>query len=174
MEKVQHPMNFACQSCKQQPATVHLTEIARDGEKRERHLCEACAQTENVTPKPQPTAKVSHLLSAFVEGGKAGAKQIADLACPDCGITFVEFRSSGLLGCPHDYNAFEKALVPLIERAHQGASHHIGKMPSGQDTSRRVENDLLRLRRKLTRAVDDERFEEAAQLRDDISSLETP
>lgn len=167
-------MNFACQSCKQQPATVHLTDIARDGEKRERHLCDACAQAEGITPKPQPSAKVSHLLTAFVEGGKAGAKQIADLACPDCELTFVEFRSSGLLGCPRDYDAFEKALVPLIERAHLGASHHIGKLPRSQGRSRLVENDLLRLRRKLTRAVDDERFEEAAKLRDDISSLETP
>jgi protein arginine kinase activator len=167
-------MNFACQSCKQQPATVHLTDIARDGEKRERHLCESCAQKEGVTPNPQPMAKVSHLLTAFVEGGKAGAKQIADLACPDCGMTFVEFRSSGLLGCANDYKAFEKALVPLIERAHQGASHHIGKLPRRQGKSRVVENDLLRLRRKLTRAVDDERFEEAAKLRDDISTLESP
>jgi protein arginine kinase activator len=87
-------------------------------------------------------------------------------------LTFVEFRNAGLLGCPADYDAFEKALVPLIERAHENSSHHIGKVPRRLAVPRSAESDLIRLRRELTRAVDDEQYEAAAKLRDKIKILE--
>ncbi|MBN2561237.1 MAG: UvrB/UvrC motif-containing protein [Phycisphaerae bacterium] len=165
-------MNLACQVCKKQPATVHLTDITPDGEKRERHLCEQCAQREGVTPKPHVHVPIHELLAGLVTS-KASAQQIADMACPHCGLTFVEFRNNGLLGCPQDYDAFEKALIPLVERAHEGASHHIGKVPKRLGTPRSVKSDLLRLRHRLTRAVEEEQYEEAAKLRDQISILET-
>src|SRR5262245_48898053 len=109
-------MNLACQVCKKQPATVHLTDIVQ-GEKRERHLCEACAQEEGVVPKVQTHVPLSELITGLVMN-KAAIQQLTELSCPHCKMTFVEFRNAGLLGCAADYDAFEKALVPLIERAH--------------------------------------------------------
>lgn len=161
-------MHLACQLCHEQPATVHLTNIDA-GEKRERHLCDACAEKEGVIPKP---VNVMASLEAFVQTGKAPAQQVSGLTCPQCKLTFVEFRNKGVLGCPADYDAFEKALNPLIERAHQGASHHVGKTPRRLGVARSTDGDLIRLRRELTRAVDDERFEDAASIRDTIRSLE--
>lgn len=161
-------MHPACQLCKEQPATVHLTDI-ENGQKRERHLCESCAEKEGILPKP---VNVMAQLSAFVQAGKAPAQQLAGLTCPQCKLSFVEFRNKGVLGCPADYDAFEKALSPLIERAHQGATHHVGKTPQRLGIARSTDGDLIRLRRELTRAVDDERFEDAAQIRDTIRSLE--
>jgi protein arginine kinase activator len=164
-------MNRACQGCKKQSATVHMTEITPEGEKRERHLCEACASEEGMVPKPPTNVGVSEMLAGLVVQ-KAAIQQLAELACPKCKLTFVEFRNTGLLGCPCDYDSFEKALVPLIERAHEGASHHIGKVPRRLGSPLPAENDLIRLQRALTRAVDDEQYEEAARLRDQISTLE--
>lgn len=166
-------MDLACQICEKAPATVHLTEISPDGERSEQHLCEQCAQMQDVTPHATAHVPLNQMLTALVGGSKITARQIADLACPQCKLTFVEFRNSGLLGCPNDYDAFEKALAPLIERAHEGSSHHIGKVPRRLGTPRAVENDLIRLRRELDRAVDDERYEYAAKLRDNIRTLET-
>ena len=163
-------MNLACQACKKQPATVHLTDISPQGEKCERHLCEECAQTEGVTQKPPQ--HLNQLLTAFVQGSKASAKQIADLACPQCKLTFVEFRNTGLLGCPSDYDAFEMALAPLIERAHVGSSHHIGKVPRRLGAPRSPEADLIRLRRQLSKAVESEHYELAAKIRDDIEAID--
>jgi protein arginine kinase activator len=166
-------MNLACQCCKKQPATVHLTDILPGGEKRERHLCEQCAAKEEVMPKiTQAHVPLDELLAGLVVG-KAAIQQLADLKCPHCGLTFVEFRQNGLLGCPRDYDAFEKALVPLIERAHEGSSHHIGKVPRRLGTPRPTENDLIRLKRRLAKAVEDEQYEEAARLRDKIKVWET-
>lgn len=165
--------DIPCQGCKKNTATVHLTDISPQGEKCERHLCESCAQSEGVVPKPQISVNLGQLLSAFIEGGKLSAKQIAALTCPKCKLNFVEFRNSGLLGCPNDYDALEKALLPLIERAHKGETRHIGKVPRRLRPAREVENDLIRLRRELNRAVDDERYELAAEIRDRIRTLET-
>jgi protein arginine kinase activator len=164
-------MNLACQQCKKQPATVHLTDIVQ-GEKRERHLCEACAQEEGVVPKVQQHVPLNELITGLVMN-KAAIQQLTELSCQHCKMTFVEFRNGGLLGCPADYDAFEKALVPLIERAHEGASHHIGKVPRRLGTPRNAENDLVRLRRELTQAVSGEQYEAAARLRDQIRTLET-
>jgi protein arginine kinase activator len=165
-------MNLACQACQKQPATVHLTEIGpAGGEKRERHLCETCAQKEGVTPKASSPVTIHEMLSSLASQ-KASIQQLAELACPHCKMTFVEFRNDGLLGCPADYDAFEKALIPLVERAHEGASHHIGKVPRRLGAPVAADNDLLRLRRELSRAVDDEKYEEAARIRDQIRTLE--
>jgi protein arginine kinase activator len=164
-------MNLACQACKKSPATVHLTDITSDGEKHERHLCEQCAQQEGITPKPQGHVPVSELLAGLVMN-KESVQQLAEMACPRCEMTFVEFRNNGLLGCPSDYDAFEKALVQLIERVHGGASHHIGKVPRRLGTPRPAENDLIRLKRQLAKAVDDEDYEAAAKLRDQIKLVE--
>jgi protein arginine kinase activator len=165
-------MHLPCQSCKKQPATVHLTDIVAGGEKRERHLCEQCAQEEGIMPKPQAHIPINELLAGLV-ANKASIQQLADLACPQCGTTFVEFRNNGLLGCPHDYDAFEKALIPLVERAHDGASHHIGKVPMRLGVPRSTENELVRLKRRLAQAVEAEQYEEAAKLRDKIKSQES-
>lgn len=163
---------IACQACKKQPATVHLTDIIPQGEKRERHLCESCAAEEGVGPKPAaPLVPINEILSGLVVQ-KAAIQQLAELSCPHCKMTFVEFRNTGLLGCPADYDAFEKALVPLIERAHEGYSHHIGKVPRRIGETRATENDLIRLRKELSRAVDEEQYETAARLRDRIRILE--
>lgn len=165
-------MHIPCQSCKKQPATVHLTDIVQGGEKRERHLCEQCAQEEGIMPKAQMHVPINELLAGLVVN-KASIQQLADLTCPQCGATFVEFRNSGLLGCPADYDAFEKALIPLIERAHEGASHHIGKVPMRLGAPRSSENELVRLRRRLAKAVEAEQYEEAAKLRDKIKTRES-
>jgi len=44
--------------------------------------------------------------------------ELAELACPDCGIKFMEFRAEGRLGCPQDYRVFGRGLLPLLQRVH--------------------------------------------------------
>lgn len=165
-------MMTLCESCKKAQATVHLTDILPpNGEKRERHLCERCAAEEGITAQKQES--ISSILEGFVKQS-AGMGETADLACPKCGITFREFRGNGLLGCPNDYKAFEKHLSSLIEKAHEGATHHIGKTPSrlkGIEPS--VQVKLAKLRRSLQQALGVEDYELAARLRDDIKGVES-
>lgn len=160
-------MKFKCEKCDHE-ATVHLTEIA-DGQKNERHLCEECAATEGITIKAQ--LPISQLLEELVLQSAAG-KELSELRCDVCGITFLEFRQNGLLGCPNDYQAFEDVLVPLLERAHEGVTVHAGRTPANAAEQERRQNELLRLRGQLKEAVADEDYERAAEIRDRIKKLE--
>lgn len=152
-----------CQRCSKN-ATVHLTEIV-NGEKTEKHLCEDCAQKEGVTIKAQ--VPISELLDNLAVA-QAEAQQLNSLSCPQCGISWSEFRKSGSLGCPHDYIAFEEPLHEILERAHEGACSHVGKIPQRSASHATDHLKLLMLRKTLRKAVADEDYEAAARIRDQI------
>jgi len=166
-------MEILCQLCNNSRATVHVTDIVPpNGEKRERHLCEACAEQEGITMKQHEP--INTILAKFVQhkvGG--GMQEVANLTCPHCGVTFREFRSQGLFGCPHDYEVFDQHITPLIERAHGGATRHTGKVPRRLGVRAGQQAELANLKRRLNEAVDKEDYEAAARLRDHIKALET-
>jgi len=155
-----------CQMCNK-AATVHLTEII-NGQKTERHLCEECAQTEGITIKAH--VPINEILNNLMTA-QGEAQETGELYCPQCEMNWTEFRKGGLLGCPNDYLAFEKALGPLIERAHEGASCHIGRVPRHRVGSASRQVKLLRLRQDLQRAIEQEDYEAAARIRDEIKQL---
>ena len=154
-------------------ATVHLTEI-KGGKKIEKHLCEQCAaQNEGLPVKSH--MPINELLTNFVMA-HSGLQKETGTGCESCGITWAEFRQNGLLGCANDYTVFEKDLTPLLQRAHDNATHHLGKVPArrggtGVPVKRQV--DLARLRKELQRAVEAEDYERAAKLRDQIRIAES-
>lgn len=162
-------MGILCQRCNKAPATVHLTDVLPGGEKRERHLCEGCAQQEGLLLKPQEG--ITSILEKFVKHG-ASVQEAANLRCPHCSTTWREFRSQGVLGCPNDYHVFAEHLDPLIERAHEGGSEHVGKVPASAGDGAKRQARLLQLRRELHTAVEQEDYESAARLRDEIKAFE--
>jgi protein arginine kinase activator len=160
-----------CNNCNK-VATVHLTEI-KNGKKIEKHLCEQCAaQNEGLAVKAH--TPINELLTNFVMA-HSGLQREQGVTCEHCGISWAEFRQSGLFGCEHDYQLFDKDLTPLLQRAHEGGTHHIGKVPtrrggSGVPAKKRI--DVAKLRKELQRAVDAEDYERAAKLRDQIREAE--
>jgi len=165
----------ACQECGKEPATVHLTEFI-DGKPVKIGLCEECyGKKEGLLPLPQSKIFAQIINAIAPDLQKMGAK-----ACPECGITYLEFRRALRLGCPKDYEAFGEALDDLLERIH-GANRHVGKIPVGlaqnkipvglaQKQTRELR--LQALRRELEQVVGAEDYERAAQLRDLIRGLE--
>lgn len=162
-------MNRPCQRCQESRATVHITDTTP--EKRELHLCEDCAEKEGVIIK-QHHHSTNEILQQLIKQ-KTGLGAAGDLECPDCGMTFREFHVKGQLGCPNDYQAFRKVLEPLIERAHEGATHHAGKVPPTASEKARKDAGLRRLRRELEEAIQQEKYELAARVRDQIQAMES-
>ena len=167
-----------CDNCNNKQATVHLTEI-KNGKKIEKHLCEQCAaQSEGL---PQAAVKghtpINELLTNFVMA-HAGLQKEMGTACDQCKITWAEFRQHGLFGCEKDYDIFEKDLSPLLQRAHEGATHHTGKVPTRAGATGAAQRpkkkmvDVGRLRKELQRAVETEDYERAAKIRDQIRQAE--
>lgn len=162
-------MSLLCQSCNQTKATVHITDTVPF--KRERHLCDGCAEKEGVIVKQQHQT-TNEILQQFIKQ-KSGLGDVDALRCERCGTTFRDFQSKGVLGCPHDYDVFKPLLTPLIERAHEGGTHHIGKVPGTTEDTVRRQVGLLRLRRELQEAIDAENYELAARMRDQIRAMES-
>jgi protein arginine kinase activator len=157
-----------CQKCNK-AATLHITEVLSEEHYEELHLCEECAQKYIHEPQPQgPGQKAG-------EGGPGEESDEAALLnqreCPVCGIKFVEFRNSGRLGCPNDYQEFREELTPLLENIH-GEIRHCGKTPRRLPQNKQAQTELIQLRKQLHQAVTKEAYEEAARLRDRIRALE--
>ncbi|MFW6162860.1 MAG: UvrB/UvrC motif-containing protein [Planctomycetota bacterium] len=156
-------------SCGKRVATIHVTEIV-NGEKREVHLCEECAKEKQILFPQQQMVDLGDLLSGLIDAaGQEDTEELDATRCPECGMTFAEFRAQGRFGCPNDYEVFREGVDPLLERMH-GASSHSGEAPSPPAPDQPAAR-LQRLRSDLDAAVQEEAYERAAQIRDEIYAL---
>lgn len=163
-----------CQICKKHEATIHLTEIT-EGLRSEMHLCERCAVQQGIAAHSHIPLNelLSGLLSLAPTDDELFGLSATKLSCPHCGFTWEQFHKKALLGCPYDYEIFQKQLATIIEKAHDGKTAHCGKVPSKtpQDTKKQME--LYNLQQQLQTAVQNEDYELAAKLRDRIRKYET-
>ncbi len=155
-----------CQECGDKDATVHLTDLIL-GE--EVHLCDKCAEEQGAV---MPTISVSSMLSSLIEQQEAEMDEdLEGLVCPMCGMTHLQIRKQGKVGCARCYEIFAKSLMPFVERI-QGSSEHRGKAPRRlARTDTEIRRNLLHLKQRLKIAVMEEDFELAATLRDEIRTL---
>lgn len=157
-----------CSLCKEREATVHLTQIA--GVKMQKvDLCEECAKSKGVND-PTGFAMADMLLGLGASQEIEQASGGADVKCPRCGFTQSDFKKSGRLGCPECYKTFAEGLEGLLKTMHKG-TRHIGKVPEALRQTRELADRLKNLQKKLAKAVEDENFEQAATLRDEIKQM---
>jgi protein arginine kinase activator len=157
-----------CQRC-HNAATLHITEILGEEQFEELHLCEQCANKYLYEQQPQKGGGKGGAAEAVGESEETAA--LSQQECPLCGLKFLEFRNSGRLGCPHDYQAFREELTPLLENIH-GETRHCGKTPRRLPQNKQTQSELIQLRNRLKQAIGKEDYEEAARLRDRIRQLE--
>lgn len=164
-------MKRKCDNCAN-PATHHSVEIIK-GQKIEKHLCDECAEAEGLAIGSKSAhTSINELLTNFVKLHSSGSTRQRESVCENCGLTFSEFREHSLLGCPDCYAAFKDQLAPLLERAHEGATHHIGKVPRRAGSGQDRQHHLTQLRKRLDNAVSSEDYELAARLRDEVRRYE--
>ena len=159
-----------CCVCKEKEATVHLTQIA--GDKMQKvDLCEECAKTKGVNdPTGFSLADLLLGLGASQEIEQAGGG--GEVKCPRCGFTQADFKKAGRLGCPDCYRTFAEPLAGLLKTMHKGTRHK-GKVPMALRGSQGLRDKLAVLQKKLEKAVLEEDFEQAAQVRDEIKLAKT-
>jgi protein arginine kinase activator len=163
-----------CQKCAK-PATFHITDIER-GKPREYHFCDEHAR-QHLTPaeEVQESPPMGDLAKKLISGGASSTREASPAdkqVCPNCQITFLEFRNSGRLGCPYDYDVFRDELMPLLENIHD-ETRHSGKVPKRAPKNSQQQTTLIQLRNELKRAIAAEDYETAARVRDKIKNLES-
>src|SRR5262245_25763513 len=162
-----------CDKCPK-PATFHITDIIEKGKHLEFHFCDEHAR-QHLAPADeatdQPISELAKKLIVSPPGGLREPSPADKQVCPVCQITFLEFRNSGRLGCPYDYEVFRDELMPLLESIH-GETRHSGKVPKRAPRNTQQQTTLIQLRNELKRAVAAEDYEAAARLRDKIKSIE--
>ena len=159
-----------CECCQEREATIHVTQVV-NGEGRELHLCEECAEEHGLNV--QGAMSVPELL--FGTGPTRGEAAAPAKACPQCHLRKTDYKKRGRLGCPACYDTFAEELAPVLAAMHKGTAH-TGKIPrrfresgpAGTPRATRRE-DLLR---QMEAALKAENYEEAARLRDRLQGTD--
>lgn len=161
-----------CDLCKENEAKVHLTQIV-EGKMQKVDLCEACAKEKGVSdPTGFSLADLLLGLGAAEEPKSLPGETAGALRCPSCGFSQADFKKTGRLGCPECYRVFETGLAPLLKAMHKG-EQHVGKVPGKAARQVELGSKVKSLEAQLRKAVEEERYEEAARLRDQIRALES-
>ncbi|MBQ2668676.1 MAG: UvrB/UvrC motif-containing protein [Clostridia bacterium] len=168
---------MVCQNCGKKTATAHIKTIV-NGTLTEYDLCTDCAREKGYTN----FFKEMHLDFGSLMGGFIGgaSPQSTVVRCPSCGASFAEISESGKIGCAECYGFFREKLMPTIRRIH-GSARHKGKIP-GTAALRIVEPagkmtvlaqpQIEKKKTELKKAIEEQNFEYAAELRDEIRELE--
>ena len=177
-----------CDVCQSRDAEVFLTQIV-EGKMQKVNLCKECSKDRGVedptgfaltellaglgtsteTEKPAPV-QPSSLVGDTISGPSMALTTTSSTKCPVCGFTQADFKKTGRLGCSTCYQTFSDSLGNLLKAMHKGTAH-TGKMPSNLVRRREYAERLKTLQAELKKAVDEENYENAASLRDQIKKL---
>lgn len=166
---------MVCQECGKKQAALHFTKIV-NGEKTEFHICESCAREKGeMIPGTTNGFSIHNLLSGLLDfdpsSGTVGAKSSQAMRCEECGLTYTQFGKLGRFGCSSCYKYFSEKLEPLLKRVH-GNTTHVGKVPKRSGGKIKQQREIEKLKRELQSRIEQEEFESAAQIRDQIRELE--
>lgn len=176
-----------CQNCGNNEANVKYTQIV-NGTKKEMNLCEECAEKMGIGNfNMNMSLSLSNFLGDFFSDEDmnlpALVKKTTKEKCENCGLLYDEFLKTGLLGCPKCYETFENRLEPIIKNI-QGHTKHRGRgtkeklteskekinqHEKAENKNEKTEKELLE--EKLKKAIKEERYEDAAKLRDKIKEI---
>ena len=173
-----------CDVCQKEDATIFFSQVV-EGKLQKVNLCKECADDKGVTD-PTGFALADMLEGMGEEEVTEAVIETDDLVCPSCGFSQTDFKKTGRFGCADCYHVFDEGLEGLLEAMHKH-TQHVGKVPSTfpdlpesdlvPAPEEPMENSpldkLSELKSALSKSVEDEDYEEAARLRDEISRLES-
>lgn len=158
-----------CEKCGKNNATTHIKSVV-NGVVSEKNLCGYCAAKEGYSGIAHNS--LAGMLASMFGDVTGFAPSVAAKKCSVCGASFSDIAESGRVGCSECYKAFYEELLPYLKRVH-GGTKHAGRVPNKAPLMvkpKEITVDDLRL--KLNELVREEKFEEAAVIRDKIKEME--
>ncbi len=160
-----------CEHCNEREATTHIKKII-NGNKTELHLCSECAAELGVAEEFSPENFFADTFFGNLLGAGIPAMNVLSGVerCESCGSSFNDIVKNGSVGCAHCYEKLEPSIVKI-----HGKTKHVGKnVTYTVDESEKAEtpeDKAEKLKEKLKQAIKEQRFEDAAELRDKIKEL---
>ena len=160
-----------CSNCKKRPASLHYKEII-NGVVHEAHLCHECAINSGYQDTFHQPMDFGSILNEFLGIGASKSSINSSNICPECGTDFESFRTTGLIGCEKCYEKFESRLDSMLSSIQAGTTHK-GKTASTEDNAKKEKQTKIEnLKLDLKKKIQEEKYEEAAKIRDEIKALE--
>lgn len=186
-----------CQKCNKNEASVKYTEII-NGEKKEMMLCEECSHElglDNINFNMP--IDFSSFFGGLLEDEDYNSpefmplfQKVKELKCDNCNMTYDEFINQGKFGCPECYDVFSSKIDAILKRIH-GSSEYLGRKalsnnnlkkqntnvgvaPLGDPQNEKAktkDTKLEKLQKDLKKAIAEERYEDAAKIRDSIKKI---
>ncbi len=154
-----------CEKCGKNHATTHIKTVV-NGIVREYNLCSTCAAQSGYGSN-----SITGMLASML-GDMSPQMVKSQKRCSVCGATFSDIAHSGKMGCGECYKTFNDEILPYLKRVH-GATRHVGKIPNRAPLIvKPKEKTVEDLRQELARMVAEEKYEQAATLRDKIREME--
>ena len=164
-----------CTHCHENDANTHITKVI-NGKREEMHLCSECAEKLGVMDEFsfEPFSMDSFFGNLLGAGASALNALTGIDRCGYCGSSFNDIVNTGRVGCANCYDKFEDKLAPSIEKLH-GRTKHVGKSVTyteeAEEETKAEISEEAKLKEELKKAVQEQRFEDAAVIRDKINAL---
>ena len=174
-----------CENCGKREANVRYSENI-NGVKKEIHVCEECSNELGIAEKmnfEMPHLDLSNFFENFLEDFTSSEfmpllNEVKQIKCNSCGSSFDDIVSTGRYGCQNCYDVFEDKMDPILKKL-QGANRHTGRI--GKISDNKIDfnknenkeeknkiNRIEKLQEDLKQAIKEERYEDAAKIRDEI------
>lgn len=160
-----------CSNCGVQEGVIEVRYMAGSYE-RTLNLCESCARSQGIHAEHIREPRVSDLFSSLLAPG--AGMEFDDPSfdqCSGCGTSWAQLRRSGEAGCERCYSVFAEEISRVLA-AQPHDTFHRGSLPDSLETFRTLIVDRENLKERLRRAVEQEEFERAAKLRDDLTRMD--
>lgn len=182
-----------CSNCGKNEATVKFVQVV-NGVKTELFLCEDCAEeigfeSINLNLPIDFSSFIGDFFDSYGQDELLSVlTQKNEQKCKNCGLSYEEFVKTGKLGCVNCYDVF-KDRIDLITKNIQGSSMHVGRGINKKEdfvgdngdkiAQKNVKteidkssNQVKELKDQLKNAIKEERYEDAAKIRDEIKKFE--
>ncbi len=144
--------NRMCDICGERKSEVRVVQYV-GGRRKELLLCRKCASTAGIDEQLGDE-------KIFLESNFEPTH-----SCPQCGWRLQDIIDTGMLGCPGCFDEFYNEVKPLIKHFHGDEC-----LKGRTRLNRQIKISTLQW--QLRKAVDEERFEDAAKIRDLIQKIE--
>jgi protein arginine kinase activator len=168
-----------CQKCGKNNADTHIKRVI-NGAFEEYHLCSECAREMGYSNVFEGFSHsfaddFNSLFGSFFENALPARTQAT--RCETCGAGYNDITRTGMMGCADCYKVFADQIMPTVRRVHGNTTHcgknsAAAKKQAAEPKKEETVSELDKLKAELNKAIENQEFERAAELRDKIREQE--